>query len=160
MKDGYGEHEICFKCRVTNDETDEFKIKIKQQPLVCDSILLAATLPTLTKVIQHPYVNLGTGKVMNLSEFFTYSQIDGCDLTCNYGDSCGAAPTTTLKAKTTVANIPIFTSPTTLTWAAPPGGAPNPYILTALNDVIEGYSPQDVCLHCTSNNLQSITEFT
>ena len=39
FKNGYGAHEICLRCRVTNDGFDDFKFSIKQQPLNCDLIL-------------------------------------------------------------------------------------------------------------------------
>ena len=79
-----------------------------------------------------------------------YNKIDGCDLTCNYGYSCGAS--TKLIAKTVVEQLDIFIPPTTQTWTTP-SDETNPFTLTVLNNVIEGYPPSKVCLHCTSNNL-------
>ena len=45
----------------------------------------------MTSPIILPYSNGGTGKVYDISNFFTRTIISGCDLVCNYGDSCGAA---------------------------------------------------------------------
>ena len=36
------------------------------------------------------YVYQGLGVNYDLHSFFIYTIIDGCTLTCNYGDTCGA----------------------------------------------------------------------
>jgi len=130
-----------------------FTFTIEQLPLDCNPVLVA----NAQTVITHPYVTLGTGKALVLSEFFTLSQIDGCILTCNYGATCGAATDLTAY-QTTVTPTAIFTEPTTLTWDSA-AGTTQPFDLAALNNVFEGYGPMAVCLSCTSNNAATNSPF-
>jgi hypothetical protein len=107
--------------------------------------------------ITHSYVEGGTGKALVLSEFFTLTQIDGCILTCNYGDTCG--PATALTAATTVSSTAIFKEPATLTWDMA-SGTTHPFDgFSALDNVVEGYGPSSVCLSCTSNNAATKSPF-
>ena len=107
--------------------------------------------------ITHPYVEGGAGYPLILSEFFTLNQIDGCVLTCNYGDTCGAA--VALTHQTTVTPTVIFTEPATLTWDIASGTAHPFDAFSALNNVVEGYGPKAVCLYCTSNNAATSSPF-
>ena len=87
FKNGYGPHSVCIQCKVTNDLIDTYTFTIEQLPLDCNSVLVANAQTAIT----HPYVDGGVGKPLIFSEFFTLNPIDGCVLTCNYGDTCGAA---------------------------------------------------------------------
>ena len=107
--------------------------------------------------IIHPYVEGGAGKALILNEFFTLTQIDGCMLVCNYGDTCG--PAVALTHQTTVTPTAIFTEPATLTWDSGSGSAHPFDSFSALNNVIEGYGPVSVCLYCTSNNAATNSPF-
>ena len=95
-----------------------------------------------------PYDFGNTGKTLVLSEFFTYTAIDGCTLTCNYGDTCGADQTAApLTAGT-------FTVPTTLTYDSGDGGSQPFDTLSAINNVIPGYN-LPICMYCAVNNAVS-----
>ena len=152
FKDGFGPHSVCVQCKVTNDLVETYTFSIEQLPLDCNSVLVASTSTSVT----HPYVEGGTGYPLVLSEFFTLTPTDGCTLTCNYGDTCGAATALTYQ---TAAPTAIFTEPATLTWDSGSGSA-HPFDgFSSLNNVVEGYGPHSVCLYCTSNNAATNSPF-
>ena len=91
----------------------------------------------MTSPITIPYASAGAGKVYDITKFFTKTVILGCDIVCNYGDSCGGAITGTDISVTNAAD---------------------PWQITAKENVIPGYS-QVVCLQCTSNNVGSNSPF-
>ena len=95
--------------------------------------------------------------MLPLSEFFTITAIDGCTLTCNYGDTCGAL--TTLTHQTSVSPTAIFTEPSTLTYDSADGGSIPFDTFSMLNDVVEGFGPVNVCLYCTVNNALTNSPF-
>ena len=84
----------------------------------------------MTSPITLIYKTTGAASTFNIVNFFTRTTINGCDIVCNYGDSCGGAFTGT--------NVSVT-------------DAADPWEITALENVIPGYS-QVVCLQCTSNN--------
>ena len=104
-------------------------------------------------------MNNGLGQAIVLSEFFTLSALDGCTMTCNYGDTCGADTTLTATVPPSVA---IFTEPSTLVWEQSTGN-PMPFDgLSALNNIVAGYgttTPIPICLYCTSNNAATNSPF-
>ena len=53
----------------------------------------------------------------------------------------------------------IFTEPATLTWEAGSGTAHPFDAFSALNDVVEGYGPNAVCLSCSVNNAATNSPF-
>ena len=140
--EGYGPQSVCVECKVTNDYIDQYTFTIEQLPLDCNLVLVENTKTAIT----HPYVEGGNGFAIVLAEFFTLTEIDGCTLTCNFGDTCGSATTLTAQTTTTPAPLtPIFTEPTTLTWDSS-SGTSHPFDMSALNNVVEGYGPSPVCL--------------
>ena len=63
--------------------------------------------------------------------FFAYTEVKGCNLICNFGDTCG--PASTLAQMQTVISTPtaVFKTKNTppLTWSIPVDLAPDPFVI-------------------------------
>ena len=88
FKDGYGPHDICIQCKVTNDAAGTFQFSIEQTPLNCDAILSAKAGAPASFTFD--YVSAGAGHTYDFTLFYDYNQIEGCILDCNFGTSCGS----------------------------------------------------------------------
>ena len=69
-----------------------------------------------------------------LLDFFTFSNIDGCVLSCNYGDTCGSSTTILAAAHVSVTN------------------SVDPWQITVTDNEIGGWPLETICLSCISNN--------
>ena len=70
--------------------------------LDCSLVLLPILNPPLPIIIPYESISVGgLGKVFQIADFYTYTPLNGCIVSCNFGETAGESTAMALTSKIT-----------------------------------------------------------